>query len=56
MVYYYDVSQLYGPGGYPAVGYPMAQPGGAVGMAGMMTPSPDGFYYPQTGQGVPFYN
>lgn len=56
MVYYYDVSQVYGPAGYPAVAFPMAQAGGPVAMPGMMTPSPDGFYYQQTGQGGPYYN
>ena len=49
MVYYYDSSQIYNPPTtYPATsGYPVAQPGGVVGMGGMMTPSPDGYYYPQ---------
>ena len=58
MVYYYDASQI------PAVAnfqyqqpqpYPMQQVGGVVGMGGMMTPSPDGFYYPQPPQGVVYY-
>ncbi|ESZ96485.1 hypothetical protein SBOR_3107 [Sclerotinia borealis F-4128] len=58
MVYYYDAAQI------PAVpsftGYqqpqqfPLQQVGGVVGMGGMMTPSPDGFYYPQQ-QGVVYY-
>ncbi|KAI1758751.1 CASC3/Barentsz eIF4AIII binding-domain-containing protein [Hypoxylon sp. FL1150] len=57
MVYYYDASQLppmatYNP--YPAPqGYPM--PGGVVGMNGMVTPSPDGYYYPPPPQGVVYY-
>ncbi|KAI1808160.1 CASC3/Barentsz eIF4AIII binding-domain-containing protein [Daldinia bambusicola] len=57
MVYYYDASQLppmaaYNP--YPAPqGYPM--PGGVVGMNGMVTPSPDGYYYPPSGPGVVYY-
>lgn len=64
MVYYYDASQLpppppppppmttYNP--YPPPqGYPM--PGGVVGMNGMVTPSPDGYYYPPSGPGVVYY-
>ncbi|KAF3058472.1 hypothetical protein GL218_05764 [Daldinia childiae] len=57
MVYYYDASQLppmatYNP--YPTPqGYPM--PGGVVGMNGMVTPSPDGYYYPPSGPGVVYY-
>ncbi|KAI0838665.1 CASC3/Barentsz eIF4AIII binding-domain-containing protein [Hypoxylon sp. FL0890] len=57
MVYYYDASQLppmapYTP--YPAPqGYPM--PGGVVGMNGMVTPSPDGYYYPPSAPGVVYY-
>lgn len=57
MVYYYDASQLppmpnyppySGPPGYPG-------PGGVMNMNGMVTPSPDGFYYPQPGTGVGYY-
>ncbi|OTB06985.1 hypothetical protein M426DRAFT_54384 [Hypoxylon sp. CI-4A] len=57
MVYYYDASQLppmppYNP--YPAPqNYPM--PGGVVGMNGMVTPSPDGYYFPPSGPGVVYY-
>lgn len=44
MVYYYDPNQLYAPP--PVEGY--TTPGYSVpGMGGMMTPSPDGYYYPQ---------
>ncbi|KAI5860204.1 CASC3/Barentsz eIF4AIII binding-domain-containing protein [Durotheca rogersii] len=58
MVYYYDASQLppmptYNP--YPAPqGYSM--PGGVVGMNGMVTPSPDGYYYPPPGPNVVYYS
>ncbi|KAI0861611.1 hypothetical protein F4860DRAFT_165548 [Xylaria cubensis] len=48
MVYYYDASQLapMAPYTYPASqGYPMPN----VGMNGMVTPSPDGYYYPPPG-------
>lgn len=59
MVYYYDAAQIPAvptfPGGYQQTQqYPMQQVGGVVGMGGMMTPSPDGFYYPQQ-QGVVYY-
>ncbi|KAI0002754.1 CASC3/Barentsz eIF4AIII binding-domain-containing protein [Xylariaceae sp. FL0662B] len=56
MVYYYDASQLppvtYPPYSAPQ-GYPM--PSGVVGMNGMITPSPDGYYYPPPGPGVVYY-
>ncbi|KAI9883856.1 MAG: hypothetical protein M1823_004367 [Watsoniomyces obsoletus] len=57
MVYYYDAAQLYGAGGggYPAATYAVAPPGGVVGMGGMMTPAPDGFYYPPTAPGPVYY-
>jgi hypothetical protein len=48
MVYYYDALQLppMAPYPYPASqGYPMSN----VGLNGMVTPSPDGFYYAQSG-------
>ncbi|KAI9881559.1 MAG: hypothetical protein M1830_000123 [Pleopsidium flavum] len=55
MVYYYDASQLSATAGttngYPVAGYTVPQPGGVVGMGGMMTP-PDGYYYPQPQGGV----
>lgn len=60
MVYYYDASQI--PAVAPYSGYPPPQPypvqqvGGVMGMGGMMTPSPDGFYYPQPPQGVVYYS
>jgi hypothetical protein len=59
MVYYYhDSSQFYpgAAGAYPPAGYALPpQPGGVVGMGGMMTPSPDVYYYPQPGQGGTYY-
>ncbi|KAI0414396.1 CASC3/Barentsz eIF4AIII binding-domain-containing protein [Xylaria grammica] len=48
MVYYYDASQLapIAPYTYPtSQGYPMPN----VGINGMVTPSPDGYYYPTPG-------
>ncbi|KAJ4155599.1 hypothetical protein LMH87_000836 [Akanthomyces muscarius] len=44
MVYYYDPSQMQPPTTYP---------GSSMGMHGMMTPSPDAFYYPQSGAYYP---
>jgi hypothetical protein len=59
MVYYYDAAQIPAVASFPAFqpppSYPMQQVGGVVGMGGMMTPSPDGFYYPQAPQGVVYY-
>ena len=61
MVYYYDAAQIPAVATFPAYQQPPAYPvqqqvGGVVGMGGMMTPSPDGFYYPQQPQqGVVYY-
>ncbi|TAQ89424.1 hypothetical protein B7494_g2253 [Chlorociboria aeruginascens] len=58
MVYYYDAAQIPAVATFSAYQpqpYPMQQVGGVVGMGGMMTPSPDGFYYPQAPQGVVYY-
>lgn len=60
MVYYYDAAQVPAVNTFPSYqqppSYPMQQAGGVVGMGGMMTPSPDGFYYPQAPpQGVVYY-
>jgi hypothetical protein len=56
MVYYYDAAQLPAVATFPAYQAPQSYPvGGVVGMGGMMTPSPDGFYYPQPSQGVVYY-
>jgi hypothetical protein len=55
MVYYYDASQIPAVATFPA--YPPSQPYPMqqVNMGGMMTPSPDGFFYPQAPQGVVYY-
>jgi hypothetical protein len=59
MVYYYDAAQIPAVATFPAYqqpqSYPIQQFGGVIGMGGMMTPSPDGFYHPQPPQGVVFY-
>ncbi|KAF4125664.1 CASC3/Barentsz eIF4AIII binding [Geosmithia morbida] len=58
MVYYYDPAQLPPVNSYqpypPPQGYPQ-QPG-VMGMGGMVTPSPDGYYYAQGGvPGMVYY-
>ncbi|KAL2023784.1 hypothetical protein VTK56DRAFT_1051 [Thermocarpiscus australiensis] len=55
MVYYYDPSQLPQVPGFPP--YPAAQPyaPGMVGMGGVMTPSPDTYYYQQPAPGMVYY-
>ncbi|ATY66338.1 CASC3 Barentsz domain-containing [Cordyceps militaris] len=55
MVYYFDPSQMQPPTTYPP--YPSAQtyPTSSMGMHGMMTPSPDTFYYPQTAPGMVYF-
>ncbi|CAG8982825.1 hypothetical protein HYALB_00006634 [Hymenoscyphus albidus] len=59
MVYYYDAAQIPAVATFPAYSqppaYPMPQTGGVMGMGGMITPSPDGFYYPQAQPGVVYY-
>ncbi|KAJ6782969.1 hypothetical protein PWT90_10611 [Aphanocladium album] len=55
MVYYFDPSQMQPPTTYPP--YPSTQtyPTSSMGMHGMMTPSPDTFYYPQAAPGMVYY-
>lgn len=60
MVYYYDAAQI--PAAVAAFppytspqSYSMQPIGGASLQHGMMTPSPDGFYYPQAPQAVVYY-
>ncbi|SCV29162.1 uncharacterized protein FFB14_02380 [Fusarium fujikuroi] len=55
MVYYFDASQLppvTNYSGYPA---PQGYQPSVMGMGGMVTPSPDGFYYPQQTSGMVYY-
>ncbi|PHH68209.1 hypothetical protein CDD80_174 [Ophiocordyceps camponoti-rufipedis] len=56
MVYYYDTSQIQAVGTYPP--YPAHQgfQPGVMGMGGMVTPSPDGFFYPQHAPGMVYYS
>ncbi|KAH6899742.1 CASC3/Barentsz eIF4AIII binding-domain-containing protein [Thelonectria olida] len=56
MVYYYDASQLPPPvNNYPAYSAPPNYPPNVMNMGGMMTPSPDGFYYAQQAPGMVYY-
>jgi hypothetical protein len=59
MVYYYDATQIPAVATFPSYqqpqSYPMQQVGGVMGGMLPMTPSPDGFYYPQPAQGVVYY-
>lgn len=56
MVYYYDASQIPAVATFPAYQPPQPYPMQQVNMGGMMTPSPDGFYYSQPPQqGVVYY-
>lgn len=60
MVYYYNAADIPAVASFPAYSQPQSYPlqpfGGVVGMGGMMTPSPDGFYVPQQpAQGVVYY-
>ncbi|KAK5987536.1 hypothetical protein PT974_11668 [Cladobotryum mycophilum] len=56
MVYYYDASQIPSVNAYPP--YPASQSyqPSVMGMGGMVTPSPDGFYYPQPAPGMVYYS
>lgn len=58
-VFYYDASQIPAVASFPPQYQPLPHPGFApptVGMCGMMTPSPDAFYYGQPPQGVVYYS
>ncbi|KFY40629.1 hypothetical protein V495_05322 [Pseudogymnoascus sp. VKM F-4514 (FW-929)] len=61
MVYYYDAAQIpaaaaaFPPSYASPPAYPVQQIGGVNLQHGMMTPSPDGFYYPQAPQPVVYY-
>ncbi|KAH7192983.1 CASC3/Barentsz eIF4AIII binding-domain-containing protein [Fusarium flagelliforme] len=55
MVYYYDASQLPPVNNYSAYSAPQSYQPSVMGMGGMVTPSPDGFYYPQQASGMVYY-
>ncbi|KAH6710052.1 CASC3/Barentsz eIF4AIII binding-domain-containing protein [Verticillium dahliae] len=55
MVYYYDASQMPPSNNYQGYQGPPVYGSGVPGMAGMVTPSPDGFFYPQQAPGMVYY-
>ncbi|RMJ14004.1 hypothetical protein BHE90_008462 [Fusarium euwallaceae] len=55
MVYYYDASQLPPVNNYPTYSAPQGYQPSVIGMNGMVTPSPDAFYYPQQAPGMVYY-
>ncbi|KHN93785.1 extensin [Metarhizium album ARSEF 1941] len=55
MVYYYDASQIAPVNSYPTYSAPQGYQPSVMGMGGMVTPSPDGFYYPQHASGMVYY-
>ncbi|KAI9172458.1 hypothetical protein HJFPF1_01960 [Paramyrothecium foliicola] len=56
MVYYFDASQLPPVNSYQSYGGPQGYQPNVMGMGGMVTPSPDGFYYPQPAPGMVYYS
>lgn len=56
MVYYYDASQIQQVNTYPPYSAPQAFQPSVMGMGGMVTPSPDGFYYPPHVPGMVYYS
>ncbi|POR32600.1 Uncharacterized protein TPAR_07181 [Tolypocladium paradoxum] len=55
MVYYYDASQIQPVNTYPPYSAPQGFQPSVMGMGGMVTPSPDGFYYSQHAPGMVYY-
>jgi hypothetical protein len=55
MVYYYDATQLPAVPSYPAYPTAPAYVPGVMNMGGMVTPSPDAFYYPPAPAGMMYY-
>ncbi|GAO14677.1 uncharacterized protein UV8b_04637 [Ustilaginoidea virens] len=55
MVYYYDASQIPPVSSYTPYSAPQGYQHSVMGMGGMVTPSPDGFYYPQHAAGMMYY-
>lgn len=53
--YFYDPNQIPAMSGLPSYPTPQQYNPGMVGMGGMVTPSPDGFYYPQPAPGMVYY-
>ncbi|TDZ26675.1 hypothetical protein Cob_v000370 [Colletotrichum orbiculare MAFF 240422] len=55
MVYYYDPAQVPAMNSYPNYQAPPQFGPGVSNMGGMVTPSPDGFYYQQPAPGMVYY-
>ncbi|KFG86771.1 extensin [Metarhizium anisopliae] len=55
MVYYYDANQIASVNPYSTYSAPQGYQPSVMGMGGMVTPSPDGFYYPQHASGMVYY-
>lgn len=55
MVYYYDASYIAPVNSFPSYSAPQNYQPSVMGMGGMVTPSPDGFYYPQHAPGMVYY-
>jgi hypothetical protein len=55
MVYYYDAAHLPAVPGLPSYQGAAGYVPGMVGIGGVMTPSPDGFYYPQQAPGMIYF-
>lgn len=56
MVYYYDPSQMAPVNNYPPYSAPQGYQAGVMGMGGIVTPSPDGYYYPQAAPNMVYYS
>ncbi|KZZ99068.1 extensin [Moelleriella libera RCEF 2490] len=55
MVYYFDASQIAPVNSYPPYSAPPSYQNTVMSGAGVVTPSPDGFYYPQPTPGMVYY-
>ncbi|OAA45688.1 extensin [Metarhizium rileyi] len=55
MVYYFDASQIAPVNSYTTYSAPQAYQPSVMGMGGMVTPSPDAFYYSQHASGMVYY-
>jgi hypothetical protein len=56
MVYYFDATQIPQVNSYQQYPAPQAYQPSVMGMGGVVTPSPDGFYYPQPNPGMVYYS
>lgn len=56
MVYYYDPSHMAPMNAYQPYSAPQDYQHGVMNMGGIVTPSPDGYYYPQPAPGMVYYS